>query len=396
MKRILYFMPKLELKNNAGNVTRVISLLRYFKNRGFYVDYFGIKNWVNETWTDDMPDRITDAGFADRVLWADLKPPKTNPIKRFFTYKIPEFILRRYYGASSIFRPFCTFYLRKSFEKVLAENEYDYIIINYILWTNLIRYSKHLKNAKVMVDTHDFLTVHVAKDKKRGKKVGDYFQTEMESLSCFDEVWAVSTDEMYVFSQFVKNAKVRLVPNMPLFVMNKGEYDTKNKEYDIVYVASDNQWNRMSVKWFLSEVYPLLPGHLKICIVGKINVVIEEEYPNVEKIPFAADLGDVYAKSRISICPMLEGTGIKLKVLEAFSFGLPVVCTQRGLDGLPNKLNNGCLLGNTPPEFADNIIRLLTDEQLYNEQSKQGYHLFDIYFNPEVRYKQLDEIFDVK
>ncbi len=305
--------------------------------------------------------------------------------------------MRRYYGASSIFRPFCTFYLRKSFEKVLAENEYDYIIINYILWTNLIRYSKHLKNAKVMVDTHDFLTVHVAKDKKRGKKVGDYFQTEMESLSCFDEVWAVSTDEMYVFSQFVKNAKVRLVPNMPLFVMNKGEYDTKNKEYDIVYVASDNQWNRMSVKWFLSEVYPLLPGHLKICIVGKINVVIEEEYPQCGENTFCRRSWRCVCKIAYINLPDARRHRHQAESIRSLLFRTTCgLHPTGGLDGLPNKLNNGCLLGNTPPEFADNIIRLLTDEQLYNEQSKQGYHLFDIYFNPEVRYKQLDEIFDVK
>ncbi|NDV78522.1 glycosyltransferase family 4 protein [Dysgonomonas sp. 511] len=396
MKQILYFMPKMSLKNNAGNVTRVISLLQYFKSREFHVDFFGIKNW-NIKWEDDLPQKMLDTKLVDRVFWEELKPPKTNFIKRLFTYKIPEYIKRRYYGGSPIFRSFCTFYLRKTFEKVLQENRYDYIVINYVLWVNLIKYSKNLKGAKVIVDTHDFLTIHAARDPKKKKHIGKYFQTEMENLSFFDEVWAVSIDEMYIFTQFLHNTKVRLVPNMPLFVLNKdGEYNGKEKEYDIIYVASENPWNQMSSKWFFADIYPLLPQNLKICVVGKINEYIKEDYPNVEKIHFAKDLGEMYAKSRIAICPMLEGTGIKLKVLEALSFGLPVVCTQRGIDGLPNKLNNGCLLSNTAEEFAGNIMKLISDSRLYEEQSKLGYDLFKIYFNPEVRYKQLDEIFDVK
>lgn len=43
MKKVLYFMPDLSLKDIAGNITRVISLLEYFKNRGIEVDYFGVK-----------------------------------------------------------------------------------------------------------------------------------------------------------------------------------------------------------------------------------------------------------------------------------------------------------------------------------------------------------------
>jgi len=396
MARILYFMPKMSLKNNAGNVTRALSLLRYFKHRGFHIDFFGIKNW-NIEWADNLPTQILDTGLVNRVFWGDLKPPKTNLVKRFFMYKIPEYIKRRYYGASPVFRSFCSFYLRRSFEKVLKENQYDYIIINYVLWVNLIRYSKNIKGARLIVDTHDFLTVHATRNSKENRNIGKYFQTEIESLSCFDEVWAVSMDEMYIFTQFVQDTKIRLVPNMPLFVLDKsGSCDSQKKEYDIIYVASENPWNQVSSKWFFADIYPLLSQSLKICVVGKINECIEEEYPNVDKIYFASDLGEMYSKSRIAICPMLEGTGIKLKVLEALSFGLPVVCTQRGIDGLPNKLNNGCLLSNTAEEFAYNIVRLLSDKQLYDKQSKLGYDLFEIYFNPKVRYKQLDEIFEVE
>ena len=134
---------------------------------------------------------------------------------------------------------------------------------------------------------------------------------------------------------------------------------------------------------------------MKICIIGKINDLIPENYPNITKIPFVENLAEAYANSKIAICPMLGGTGIKLKVIEAMSFALPVVCTLRGIDGLPNKINNGCLVSDDANQFASNIVELLENHELYNKMSEQGYDLYKAYFNPEVRYKQLDEIFRI-
>lgn len=395
MKKILYFFPKMSLKNNAGNVTRVISLLKYFKSRDISVDFYGLKNW-NIKWSDDLPDLMLETKLVDRVFWGEIKPPKENPIKRFITFKIPEFFKRKYYKSSKTFKPYSSFYLVKQFDEILEENEYDFIVINYVLWVNLIKYSKHLKNAHTIVDTQDFLSVHASKNNRlmKRKKAGDYFQEEIDGLSCFDEVWAVSVDEYYIFSQFLNN-NVKLVPNIPLATLNTSKkIDYSDRKYDIIYVASENPWNQMSSKWFLSDVYPLLPKNLSICIIGKINEYIKEEYSNIEKIHFVEDLGEMYANSRISICPMLEGTGIKLKIIEAMSFGLPIVTNIRGIDGLPNKINNGCLVSKDAKEFADNIIKTLTDRDLYNKLSKQGYDIYEAYFNPEIRYKQLDDIFN--
>lgn len=391
MKRILYFMPILSLEQNAGNMTRILSMLKYFKHRGMKVDYCGLKGFV--PWEDPDDKKIMQKGLVERVFILNRKPLRKHFVRRIL-YKIPNYLANKFHGIDNVaLRNFSSHYLCKQFNKILKENKYDYILINYSWWAEFIRQKDLLKGAYTIVDTHDLVAMQEYNIQK--KRLGRIFEEEMKRLNRFDEVWSVSVDELYVYNHLLNN-KVRLVPNMPLsnidtFDLTKG----MEKNNDIIYVASDNDWNKMSVKWFLSEVYPLLPKSLKISIIGKINDLIPENYPNITKIPFVENLAEAYANSKVAICPMLGGTGIKLKVIEAMSFALPVVCTLRGIDGLPNKINNGCLVSDDANQFASNIVELLENHELYDKMSEQGYDLYEAYFNPEVRYKQLDEIFGI-
>ena len=90
---------------------------------------------------------------------------------------------------------------------------------------------------------------------------------------------------------------------------------------------------------------------------------------------------------------MLTGTGVKVKVVEALAHGLPVVCTTRGVDGLPNKTLNGCLVTDDAAQFAQNIVDLLTDASFYNQQSARATITFNTGFSTQVVYKQLDKAF---
>src|SRR5690606_21052871 len=118
-----------------------------------------------------------------------------------------------------------------------------------------------------------------------------------------------------------------------------------------------------------------------------------KDYPNVHKIPFVRNLQDYYEVSKIALCPMLTGTGVKIKVVEALSHGLPVICTSRGVDGLPNKINNGCLVSDEPETFAKNIHYLLDHLEAYLQQSRMGEELFNNFFEKQIVYKKLDNIF---
>ena len=129
-------------------------------------------------------------------------------------------------------------------------------------------------------------------------------------------------------------------------------------------------------------------------MVGGINKVLGNRV-EAEQIVFADDLDSLYAQAKIGLCPMLTGTGVKVKVVEALAHGLPVVCTTRGVDGMPNKAMNGCMITDDAKQFAQNIILLLDNDEVYNEQSIMAARAFDSGFSTRIVYKQLNKVFSL-
>jgi glycosyltransferase involved in cell wall biosynthesis len=388
--RVLYFFPDDLGQQTAGNKTRAIELLKYFKERRIDVDFAGLSNEKG----DSAPDKkaigfLKNNGLADNVYLLQRKPNKKNMILYFFRYKLWDLIYYLFvYSFKSNIPTVLTIALKNAFENVLAANTYDYIIISYVQYARLVSNKKLIKGAKTIIDTHDFITAQF-KYKKRFH-LGVTFQDEIERLSTFDEVWAISNEEQYIFSQFCR-ADVRIVPLMIDTHLQEMK-PMLERNYDLIYVASDNVHNKRAAEWFFEQVYSLLPADINICVIGLINKSIPDKY-KLERIEFAQNLDAYYADAKIALCPMLTGTGVKVKVVEAIAFGLPVVCNVRGVDGLPNKRLNGCLVTNDPAEFAQHIINLLTDTGLYDTQRKQAEELFNISFSKSVIYKELDNAF---
>lgn len=375
--KILYFYPENPTTSNQGNNARAFALLQYFKNRNHKIDYIGI---ASKSFSEVDLEAIKNANLIENgfLLKRDKRISKT--FSYLFTYAIPNKLKGR-------IRDFdrTRFGHKNQFSKILEDNQYDYIIISYAYWAELIRENKHLKEAKLIIDTHDFLTSQFQNQKRFN--LGKYFNKEVELLNLFQKIWVISSDENYVFSQFVSSDIITIPHALEVkFQLNS------TKKYDLVYVASSNEHNVKSAKWFFEEVYPKLNTTLSICVVGKINEYIPE-LPNVTKIHFVEDLNQVYSESRVAICPMLSGTGLKIKVVEALSYGLPVVCNPRGIDGLINKTNNGCLVTVDASIFSKHIEQLLTDNNFYEQQQALAKNFFANYLSKEVVYSELDNVF---
>jgi glycosyltransferase involved in cell wall biosynthesis len=390
MKKVLYFFPDNIGIQTAGNKTRAIHLLKYFNQKGYEVDFASLKHEKIDKGTEqETIDFLRGNKLATNVFLLPRKPGKKNPLTYFFKYKIWDLLYYWFtYPLKSNIPTFLTVALKRSFEKILKTNTYDYIIISYVQCADLVSDKKLIKNAKTIIDTHDFITAQF-KDKRRFN-LGVTFEDEIKRLNLFDEVWAISPEEQYVFNQFCKSP-VRLISIM-MDEPASALAPITEKKYDIIYVASDNVHNIRAARWFFEKVYPLIPG-ARICVIGKINEYISDNR-DVERIPFVKHLEPYYYDSKIAICPMFSGTGVKIKVVEALSFGLPVVCNLRGTDGLPNKINNGCLVSDDPVEFAQNIKKLLSDGSLYRQQNNYAKEVFNNNFKTDVVLRLLDEVFE--
>jgi glycosyltransferase involved in cell wall biosynthesis len=63
------------------------------------------------------------------------------------------------------------------------------------------------------------------------------------------------------------------------------------------------------------------------------------------------------------VCPILSGSGVRVKLLEAFAAGIPVVSTRLGAEGLADKDGDLCALADDAASFAAHIVRLLRDPE---------------------------------
>ncbi|MBB6236690.1 glycosyltransferase involved in cell wall biosynthesis [Pedobacter sp. AK013] len=385
MKKVLFFMPDNPLKKNAGNRTRALSMLGYFKSRNFEIDF--VSEYYTGRWNEADIKAFEQANLTDNTYVIKKKPAKKNILYYLLFYKLPNF----FYSNKAWFFPLqfpelVTLRFKRAFKKILEKNDYDYIFINYASWATLVEHNPFTKKAVTVIDTHDFITAQL----QRKVNIGQSFKEEIRRISLFDIALAISVEEQYVFSQFCKN-KVVLAPMMLDKPKNVGTIEEKS--FDLIYVASDNIHNQKSANWFFNEVYPLLPTNVQICVIGQINEHLSIKASNITSVNFVEDLSTYYLDAKVALCPMLTGTGTKIKVVEALSYGMPVVCNTRGIDGLIDKNNNGCLVSDDAVEFKNNIMELLTDAAAYQKQAENALATFNISYEKEICYKNLDKIF---
>jgi glycosyltransferase involved in cell wall biosynthesis len=99
-----------------------------------------------------------------------------------------------------------------------------------------------------------------------------------------------------------------------------------------------------------------------------INSEYIHQYPNIEFLGFVDDLPSFYQNAKMAISPLLEGTGVKIKNIEAIEYGLPIVTTSIGAQGLERFINRGLLIADTPKNFAEAIIKLCNNDEFFESQ----------------------------
>ncbi|MDO4763477.1 MAG: glycosyltransferase [Flavobacteriaceae bacterium] len=377
-QKILYFVPDCPVAGAAGNITRFKQMLFYFNEmQNAEVDFISLSDWGD--WFPENIQKFKKIFPNINLILLERKNDKRNFLLHWLFYKIPNFIPKLLRGISvDISNPF----LNKRFAKIINAKKYDKIIISYASWGNLIKNIKY--KTHLILDTHDFIT-----GQKRNKrdKIGKFFQSEMQILNNFDEIWTYSVEEEYIFGQFT-DKKITLIPIS--FPYNETQIKDKYL-YDVIFVGSNNPHNITGIQWFAKEVIPYLSG-IKVHIIGKVCTEIPD-HPNFVKHGLVDSLEEIYHNAKVVICPMLSGTGVKIKVLEALSYALPVITHRRGIDGLINKTENGCIVCDDGKQFAEVINKLLNDNKLYRSKKDESKKYFLQNHTPEKEQEILNTIF---
>lgn len=109
-----------------------------------------------------------------------------------------------------------------------------------------------------------------------------------------------------------------------------------------------------------------------------------ERDPDIIVVANPDDIRPWLARAAVFICPMLDGGGTKLKILDAMTMGKPVVSTSIGCEGLRVEHGKNILIADAPHAFAEAVSHILENRTLREQLSQTGRTLVEEQYSWEV------------
>jgi GT2 family glycosyltransferase len=250
---------------------------------------------------------------------------------------------------------------------------------------DFIKALREHSKAKLLFYGHDIHHIRMREQTKvRGARPGAEKEAqEMENLE--RRVWS-SVDVVYYPSDLETSYVQAVSPNclartMPAFGYRDfapQEESDLSARYDMLFVAGfAHAPNEDAVLWFVNEILPIIRRHepnVRLWLVGSNPTAKVRDLagdPTIAVTGYVTDeqLVAYYGKARVAIAPLRFGAGMKGKVVEAMRFGVPVVTTPFGVQGMAN-VADGLPVHTEPEEFARAILKLLTDDEVWRKQRR--------------------------
>lgn len=133
--------------------------------------------------------------------------------------------------------------------------------------------------------------------------------------------------------------------------------------------------NRQGVLWFKNRVWPSIAAKVPdavFTVIGKDPPVQVASAEKVEIRGYVEDPAPLLAETAVFVIPLLAGGGMRVKLLDAWSWGLPVVSTRIGAEGILVEDGRDALIADQPEAFANAAVRLLREPSLAELLARNG------------------------
>lgn len=236
-------------------------------------------------------------------------------------------------------------------------------------------------------------------------------QYEVELCRQFDRILFVSEEDRRLLEDLViqENGDQDLEKffTFPICIEPKGKgmVSTLTSERRIIYMGT-MFWppNREGILWFCREVLPLIweaSPETDVHITGRnpsrrIRDLVRlesQEGGHVFVNGFVADLKSLIVDARVFIVPLWAGGGMRVKILDAWSWGIPVVSTSIGAEGIEYRRGEDILIADDPLTFSKCVLSILLDDQLANHLRDYGRQAVEMRYDWRKIYPMLNGVY---
>ena len=341
---ILWFSPTPSHPQNAGNRSRIYALVKYFQNQGHQITFV----YFAQEGTDSKAIAAMEAEWDDfHLITTSNKRQKS---------------LGDLWGIDDWYDRHIT----EEVSSILRQKSFDVAFCEYIFQSKVLELFP--PQCIKVIDTHDRFGDR-ANLLKRNGIVPDFFYTSNEQeaigLNRADIVIAIQEEEANYYRS-ITSAKVAVISHVVFESDWQWSMDPEaSKPLRIGYFGSGNSFNRKSINQFISAYCQNGELMAKSELIFAGSICNHLEFPqqvNKTLMGKVNQIIDFYSAVDIAINPMIAGTGLKIKSVEAFSFGMPIVSTISGSDGLP--VEQEYHLRRSPEEMVDSLLKMTQPQNL--------------------------------
>ena len=161
---------------------------------------------------------------------------------------------------------------------------------------------------------------------------------------------------------------------------NTAPYRNKIEGKNVTFLGYfDHYPNLDGMKWYLEFIHPIVKKQVKdytITIAGDGNTSeLKKLTKNDSSVIYTGRIPDItkpILSSRVCISPLISGAGFRGKINQYSALHRPTVSTRIGTSGTPYEHERSVLIADQPEQFAKEVIRLLTDDTLWDTMQREA------------------------
>jgi glycosyltransferase involved in cell wall biosynthesis len=295
-------------------------------------------------------------------------------------------------GMGSIFphavREFANDDLEWLIHRQLYTRQIDVLQLEY---TVMAQYRGEYRRIPCALFEHDVYFQSIARGLGRMIGVTDEIKARIEYLRALryelrvlprcDQVQVCTRENRDYLLSFSPRLAPKLVPGLRAGI-DTSQYEFRpcgREPLTMLFLGSfRHEPNRVAMNWFAKEVMPRIlerQPRARLMVAGS-DPPPEHAFSDfsgaLQLLGFVEDVREVLARYAVFVCPILSGSGVRVKLLEAFAAGIPVVSTCIGAEGLAKKDGEFCALSDDPGGFADRVVSLFEDPAAAAEMARRA------------------------
>ncbi|MDD4734562.1 MAG: glycosyltransferase [Kiritimatiellae bacterium] len=223
------------------------------------------------------------------------------------------------------------------------------------------------------------------------------FRMESLLIPHADAVLAITEDERHIILERWPGTRVHLLHN--IHEINALPRPFSERDGLMFIGGFEHTPNGDAMRWFASDVLPLIAETLpdiRLTIVGS-NPTPEIQALQSQQVRVAGFVPQVepcFNDARLFIAPLRAGAGMKGKIGQAMGYGLPVVTTTIGAEGMSLEHERTALIADTPEAFAAQVVRLHADETLWSRLREKALEHIETHFSTQQAEAALAEVLE--